>query len=280
MYRQHVALGIRAGQSTLFAFEYDGCRYLMIGVLRASKLQQGKVGKENRHWKHVAPHHTELAILPKEMAETFCWHAVESFRDYRYIQDWVGIFSPTEGGRIPVRMRHIELLGDTRSADDLGVFCTMPSERLSIGCGLETCARTEESRPNQRSALLEAATKLLRFLLLLDQQNCDDREQEALRRVCQQLRQQPDGHFVSMVSSLLLGILACGWDLVRLRVGVGRVADCSKRRDMRCFGAADAAETGYITNIHSVLLGADCRKGDLWKVSSFCGLVPRCNHRL
>ena len=213
VYRQHVALGIRAGQSTLFAFEFDGVRYLMIGVLMASKVPQLKVGKENRHWKHVAPHQTELAILPKEMAETFCWHAVDGFRDYQYIQNWFGIFSPTEGGRIPVKMHHIELLGDTRSADDLGVFCTIPAERLCIGCGLKTSARTEESHPNQRTALREAATKLLRFILLLDLQNGDDEEQEALRRVCQQLRQQPDGHFVSMVTSLVLAILTGRTDL-------------------------------------------------------------------
>ncbi len=36
------------------------------------------------------------------------------------------MFSRTEGGRVPVKMHDIELLGDARSADDLGVFCTMP----------------------------------------------------------------------------------------------------------------------------------------------------------
>ena len=40
LYRQHVALGLRAGQSALFAFELT---------------------TENRLWKHVAPHQTELA---------------------------------------------------------------------------------------------------------------------------------------------------------------------------------------------------------------------------
>ena len=71
VYRQHVALGIRAGQSTLFAFEFDGTI--------------------SRSWE----------ILEVRM-------------------NW-------------------------------GVFCTMPAERLCIGCGLKTCARTEESHPNQRA---------------------------------------------------------------------------------------------------------------------------------
>ena len=35
----------------------------------------------------------------------------------------------------------------------------------------------EDSHPNQRSALLEAETKLLRFILLLDEQDCEDEEQ-------------------------------------------------------------------------------------------------------
>ena len=156
MYRQHVALGMRSGQSTLFAFESHGNLYLMIGILITSNVPQ-KVGHENRHWRHVAPHQTELAILPREMAETFCQHAIEVFQNYQYIQDWVGIFSPTEGGRTPVKMHHIELLGDTRSADDLGVFCTMPPERLCIGCGLTSSERPEGSHPNQKALLREAA---------------------------------------------------------------------------------------------------------------------------
>ncbi len=110
-------------------------------------------------------------------------------------------------------MRQIELLGGTRSADDLGVFCTIPSERMCVGCGLKTRARTEDSHPNQRSALLEAATKLLRFILLLDKQDSEDEEQQELRRVFRQLRQQLDGHFVSMVASLLLAILTGRTDL-------------------------------------------------------------------
>ena len=79
-YRQHVALGIRSGQSTLFAFEPHGNLYKMIGILITSNVPQ-RVGQENRHWKHVAPHQTELAILPQEMAETFCRYALEGFQN-------------------------------------------------------------------------------------------------------------------------------------------------------------------------------------------------------
>ena len=214
-YRQHVAMGIRSGQSTLFAFESNGDLYKMIGILITSNVPQ-RVGMENRHWKHVAPYQTELAILPQEMAETFCKHALEGFQNhqnYEYIDDWIGIFSPTEGGRVPVRMHHIELLGDTRSADDLGVFCTMPAERLCIGCGLTSSERPTGTHPNQKALLREAAIKLLSAILLPDQQEGDNEEVLAFKKVCQELRQQHDGHFLSMVSSLVFAILTGRTDL-------------------------------------------------------------------
>ena len=89
----------------------------------------------------------------------------------------------------------------------------MPSERMCVGCGLKTRARIEDSHPNQRSSLLEAATKLLRFILLLDKQDCEDEERQELRRVFRQLRKQLDAHFVSMVASLLLAVLTGRTDL-------------------------------------------------------------------
>ena len=213
-YRQHVAMGIRSGQSTLCAFESNGDLYKMIGILITSNVPQ-RVGQENR-WKHVAPCQTELAVLPQEMAETFCRYALEGFQNYQnyqYISDWVGIFSPTEGGRVPVKMHHIELLGDTRSADDLGVFCTMPAERLCIGCGLTSSERPEGTHPNQKALLREAAIKLLSAILLPDHQEGDNEEVMAYKKVCKELRQQHDGHFLSMVSSLVLAILTGRTDL-------------------------------------------------------------------
>ena len=178
IYRQHVAFGIRAGQSTLFAFETQGNLYIMVGILIASNVPP-TASKENRHWKHVAPHQTELAILPRAMAETFCPHALAEHPNYHYLHDWRRIFLPTEGGRVQLTMHHIELLGDTRSADDLGVFCTiMPPERQTIGCGLR----------GQRARI-------------------------PTRRDCCGMRQQNDGHFLSMVTSLVLAILTGHTDL-------------------------------------------------------------------
>ena len=164
IYRQHVAFGIRAGQSTLFAFEAQGTRYIMVGILIASNVPPSG-SQENRQWKHVAPHQTELAILPRAMAVTFCLNALTAHPDYLYVQDWDGIFSPTEGGRVQLTMHHIELLGDTRSADDVGVFCTMPPERLTIGCGLYNPERPESSHPNQKGLLRNAAIRLLCTIL-------------------------------------------------------------------------------------------------------------------
>ncbi len=211
-YRQRVAFGIRSGQSTLFAFESQGNLYKMVGILITSNVPQ-RASNENRHWKYVAPHQTELAILPQAMAETFCRHALEGHQNYHYLHDWVGMFSPTEGGRVPITMHHIELLGDTRSADDLGVFCTMPPERLCIGCGLARSERPEGSHPNQKALLREAAIKLLCTILEPDQHDRDNEEVAAYKKVCRELRHQNDGHFLSMVTSLVLAILTGRTDL-------------------------------------------------------------------
>ena len=212
IYRQHVAFGIRAGQSTLFAFEAQGNLYIMVGILIASNVPP-TASKENRHWKHVAPHQTELAILPRAMAETFCRHALAEHPNYYYLHDWNRMFSPTDGGRVQITMHHIELLGDTRSADDLGVFCTMPPERLTIGCGLFNKERSEGSHPNQKGLLRDAAIRLLCTILTPEQNDRDDEEVAAYKKVCRELRQQNDGRFLSMVTSLVLAILTGRTDL-------------------------------------------------------------------
>ena len=213
IYRQHVAFGIRAGQSTLFAFEAQGTLYIMVGILIASNVPQSG-SQENRQWKHVAaPHQTELAVLPRAMAATFCLNALTAHPNYLYVQDWDGIFSPTEGGRVQLTMHHIELLGDTRSADDLGVFCTMPPERLTIGCGLYNPERPEGSHPNQKGLLRNAAIRLLCTILAPGQNDQDDEELAQYKQVCKDIRQQNDGHFLSMVTSLVLAIITGRTDL-------------------------------------------------------------------
>ena len=121
----------------------------MVGILITSNVPQ-RASNENRHWKHVAPHQTELTILPQAMAETFCRHVLEGHQNYHYLHDWVGMFSPTEGSRAPVTMHHIELLGDTRSADDLGVFCTMPPERFVSTVSLRTVNDLRACIPTKR----------------------------------------------------------------------------------------------------------------------------------
>ena len=88
---------------------------------------------------------------------------------------------------------------------DLGVFCTMP--RLCIGCGLTCNDRPEGTHSNQKAQLRKAAINLLRTILQPDDQDGDNEGQVAYKKVCQQLRQQRDRHFVSMVSSLVLSSL-------------------------------------------------------------------------
>ena len=165
IYRQHVAFGIRARQSTLFAFETQGNLYIMVGILIASNVPP-TASKENRHWKHVAPHQTELAILPRAMAETFCRHALAEHPNYHYLHDWHRIFSPTEGGRVQLTMHHIELLGDTRSADDLGVFCTMPHEAYEPMIPWPHRERDGYIRGSVHRQVVEPPLRMLEMLVL------------------------------------------------------------------------------------------------------------------
>ena len=108
-------------------------------------------------------------------------YALEGFQNYQYLHDWVGMFSPTEGGRVPATMHHIELLGTGEVQMILESFAP--------------CPQTPPYHPTARSS------------------GGDDEEVMAYKKVCRQLRQQHDGHFLSMVSSLVLAILTGRTDL-------------------------------------------------------------------
>ena len=73
--------------------------------------------------------------------------------------------------------------------------------------------RPEGSHSNQKTLLREAAIKLLRTILQPDHQDGDNEEIMAYKKVCRQLRQQHDGHFLSVVSSLVLAVLTGRTDL-------------------------------------------------------------------
>ena len=153
-------------------------------------------------------HQTELAILPRAMVDTFCRSALAEHPNYHYVHDWNRIFSPTEGGRVQLTMHHMTL----------GVLMTLgcsaqPPERLTIGCGLFNPERSEGSHPNQKGLLRDAAIKLLCTILTPEQNDRDDEEVASYKKVCKELRQQNDGHFLSMVTSLVLAILTGRTDL-------------------------------------------------------------------
>ena len=85
----------------------------------------------------------------------------------------------------------------------------MPPERLCIGCGLTNSERPEGSHPSLR----EAAIKLLCTIHEPDQHDRDNEEVVAYKKACRELRRQNDGHFLSMVTSLVLAILTGRTDL-------------------------------------------------------------------
>ena len=91
-------------------------------------MNRGRRG-ENRLWKRVTPTVTEFAWLPPNLAESFCKNAL--YRDA--VRTYCAFDTPhlgldTKNFVADVFVENILYLGDTRSADDLSVFC--------LGCGL------------------------------------------------------------------------------------------------------------------------------------------------
>ena len=109
----------------------------------------------------------------------------------------------------------------------------MPVERMRVSCGLSTTERIGSFHPDH--ALLRAAAKLLRFIVFLDEVECEAEEQQELRRVYRQFRKQSDGHFVSMVTSLLLAVLTGPTDpCVSGAFGAGKTRVTSRVHDLQC----------------------------------------------
>ena len=79
--------------------------------------------------------------------------------------------------------------------------------------GLYNPERPESSHPNQKGLLRSAAIRLLCTTLAPGQNDQDDEELAQYKQVCKGIRQQNDGHFLSMVSSLVLAIITGRTDL-------------------------------------------------------------------
>ena len=98
-------------------------------------------------------------------------------------------------------------LGETRSAEDFGIFHRMPPERLCLGCGVRSDETFSPLPPHDRSGLHKAAVRLM-CLVLSEVPLPDKTEDERLVKVAlTPLVRNRDGHFLATLSALKLLLL-------------------------------------------------------------------------
>ena len=148
-------MGLRKGNTVLVHYQRGSALYQSVLIVQAADLRPGKVDKEqHKYWRYVSPVRSFFDWLPKKIAHTFCYTALDAYPDRQY-----GELSHLQGTDDPryatMTFQNIYHIGDTKSGQELEVFLTMPLERLRLGCGIQ-CTDT----------LLPI--KLLRFAIGLD----------------------------------------------------------------------------------------------------------------
>ena len=214
--QQHIQLGLRPGMSILLYYrvkgsEYEGQVFQAVLLAHDSITNRGKKS-ENKLWKRVVPSMTEFAWLPPDIAWAFCGDALRRRQECRYLsfsEPHMGLNGPSFHAEILVE--DMLFLGDTRSADELGVFTNLAPERLCLGCGLRIAEKFTPIPVGERSRLFDASIKLLQFALRAVSasaiENVSTEEEEALLLAIQPLVRNADGHFMATLTSLVQSLL-------------------------------------------------------------------------
>ena len=164
----NVQMGLPEGHSVLMYYVANWIPY------QASK----KKNKDHAMWKHVHPTSTDFAWLPPELANAFCSDALklDDSREYGAFHEvHLGMghnFTPS------LVIKDMFYLGETRSAEDFGIFNRMPPERLCLGCGVRSDETFSPLPPQNRSDLYKAAVRLM--CLVLAEVPPDETEDERL----------------------------------------------------------------------------------------------------
>ena len=102
-------------------------------------------------------------------------------------------------------------LGDTRSAEELGVFTNMAPERLCLRCGLRAEEKFTPIFPGERGPLFAASVKLLQFALRASSASASAKglteEEGALFQAIRPLVTNPDCHFLAVLTVLVQSVL-------------------------------------------------------------------------
>ena len=174
-HRQHLALGLKVGQSP--SFELNGQRLKVVLVMMSTRLPNKVPQTSNRLWRHQTLILRSLSFCPGNLPIP------------AVLRRWKHYPIMTSDGRSQFAVHDIRLLGDTRSADDFGVFCNLPNERLHVGCGLRPSNRWERFTPTTGSSWLMRAPEMLGFIVIMDSsRHMFDKPREVYRTLVQQLR--------------------------------------------------------------------------------------------
>ena len=101
-------------------------------------------------WKHVHPTSTNFAWLSPELANA------REYGDFH--EAHLGLRDDFAASFV---IQDLFYLGQTRSAEDFGIFHRMPPERLCLGCGVRSDETFSPLPPHDRSGLYKAAVRLM-----------------------------------------------------------------------------------------------------------------------
>jgi len=169
-------------------------------------LRQTKgVKDQHKYWRYVSPVRTYFHWLPENFAKTFCRAALDAFPDRRY-GEVCQLEVDSNPAYFTMELQNIYNIGDTKSAQELEVFLTMPRERLRLGCGIQCTEAMAPIGTHQRPKLFAGAVKPLRFAIGIDTVRAKNNAEEALRRAMKPLLSLPDERVLATISAVVLAL--------------------------------------------------------------------------
>lgn len=204
--RSQIQMGLRKGAAVLIHFRRGLILYQSVLLMHDADLRSTKQRwDQHKYWRYVSPVRTYFHWLPENLARTFCEAALAVFPDRRY-----GEVSHLEVDHNPdffvMDLQNVHHIGDTKSAQELEVFLTMPRERLRLGCGIQCTETMVPIGTHQRPKLFAAAVKLLKFAIGIDTVRVQNEEEAALRTAMKPLLSLPDGHVLATISAVVLAV--------------------------------------------------------------------------
>ena len=149
--KYHVQMGLPEGHSVLVYYLVSRVQYQAVLVSMSAVPSKKKKKNDHAMWKHVQPTSTNFAWLSPELANAFCLDALKlddasEYGDFHEVH-----LGPRDDFTALFVIQDLFYLGETRSAEDFGIFNRMLPERLCLGCGLRSNETFSPLPPQDRS---------------------------------------------------------------------------------------------------------------------------------